>query len=166
MIVTPFQRANVISAVRSALDSAGLQNVMIMADESNRYEEFMAEAPFCLGSAAGNIGVVAHHDYGFASDTLSAAMGAEARLISGNKHTWFTEICCYVPSDSSQANDPTTSLTYAQGYEYVSPFLSLSNDPDVSTQHKPYNNRSFAARASPIHQLHSGVRTTSPMPQI
>lgn len=117
MIVTPFQRANLISAVRSALDSSNLQDVAILADESNRYEEIVAEAPFWLGSAAGNIGAVAHHDYGFGSDGLAATAGAEARALSGGKPSWFTEICCYVPSDSSQMADPTTGLTYAQGYE-------------------------------------------------
>ena len=118
MIVTPAQRAPVVDALRSALDSAGLQDVLIMADESSTTANFIPEAPLWLPEAAGNdsIGMVSHHQYSFADDATVAAMGALGRNLSG-KETWFTEICCFGALDSSQSTNPAATLTYAQGYE-------------------------------------------------
>jgi hypothetical protein len=117
MIVTPFQRANLVNTLRSALDAKNLQSVSILADESNRLAFFVPEAPIWLPSAASSIGAVAHHNYGFDADILEAGLGVEARGLSGGKDTWFTEICCYIPQDSSDASNPTTQLVYGQGYE-------------------------------------------------
>ena len=44
MQVTPQQRANVVNTLRFALDSAGLQSVGIMADESSSTGNFLPEA--------------------------------------------------------------------------------------------------------------------------
>lgn len=85
----------------------------------------MAEAPLWLPSSASSIGAVAHHDYGFANDDLSVALGDEMRLLSGNKQTWFTEICCYVPATLGQG-DPRGSLSYGQGFEYGSLHLPMA----------------------------------------
>lgn len=116
MEVTTDQRAQVVNALRSALDSAGLQNVLIMADESSETSNFIPEAPSWLPEAAGGIGMVSHHQYSFADDATVAQMGSLGRSLSG-KETWFTEICCYGASDSSQSTNPAATLAYAQGFE-------------------------------------------------
>ena len=119
MIVTPSQRAAVVSALRSALDAAGLSNVAIMADESSTTTNFDSDAPTWLPTAAanGSISMVSHHQYGFADDATAAAMGSLARNLSDGKETWFTEICCFGAADASEASNPAAQLTYEQGFE-------------------------------------------------
>ena len=121
MIVTPAQRAPVVNALRAALDAAGQQDVLIMADESSSAELFISEAPTWLAEAAGNgsIGMASHHQYSFADDATLAELGEVGRNLSG-KETWFTEICCYAAADSSESGNPAAPLTYSQGYESVS----------------------------------------------
>jgi hypothetical protein len=121
MIVTPPQRAPVVSALRSALDAAGLTEVSIMADESSTTTTFDADAPSWLATAAANdsISVVSHHQYGFADDSTVAQMGDLGRNLSGGKQTWFTEICCFGAADPAQANDPGAPLTFQAGFEYA-----------------------------------------------
>jgi len=117
MAVTPSQRAAVVQALRSALNSAGLQAVSIISDESNNLSSFISESPTWLPSAASSIGSICHHNYGFASNAQAAQMGAQARNLSGGKSTWFTEICCYAAANSADAGDPTTQLTYTEGFD-------------------------------------------------
>jgi len=93
------------------------QSVTILADESNRLAFFVPEAPLWLPSAAGSVGAVAHHNYGFDADVLEAGLGIEAGNLSGGKDTWFTEICCYIAQDSGDSGNPTTQLVYGQGYD-------------------------------------------------
>jgi O-glycosyl hydrolase len=126
--VTPQQRASVLSAVRSALDSTGLSNVAIQADESSWTTNFDSDAPTWLPSAASSnsVSVISHHQYGFADDSTAAQMGNLGRQLSGGKDMWFTEICCFGAADSSRAGDPSAPLTYKGGFEYVCiPFLYI-----------------------------------------
>ncbi|KAL5513444.1 hypothetical protein ACEPAH_3843 [Sanghuangporus vaninii] len=116
MIVTPQQRASVVNAVRSALDSAGLSSVEIMADESSTTSQFISEAPIWLSAGASSISAVSHHQYSFADDGSAAEMGAMARSLSG-KPSWFTEICCFKAANSAQASNPAAPLTYSQGFD-------------------------------------------------
>ncbi|KAL5492700.1 hypothetical protein ACEPAI_4147 [Sanghuangporus weigelae] len=116
MIVTPQQRASVVNAVRSALDSAGLSSVEIMADESSAASQFISEAPTWLSDGASSISAVSHHQYSFADDGTVAEMGAMARSLSG-RPSWFTEICCFRAADSAQANNPAAPLAYSQGFD-------------------------------------------------
>ena len=116
MIVTPEQRASVVSTLRSAFDSAGLNSVGIMADESSTTSNFDPEAPTWLPDAASSLAVISHHQYGFADDNTVAEMGELARNLSG-KETWFTEICCFMPANSADSQNPAAPLTYSQGFE-------------------------------------------------
>ena len=117
MIVTPQQRANVVNTLRSALDSAGLASVGVMADESSSTGSFNPEAPTWISSAASSLAAIAHHQYGFGNDNAMAQMGQTARNLSGGVGTWFTEICCWGAADSSRSGDPSAPLTYEQGFE-------------------------------------------------
>ncbi len=123
MIVTPEQRAPVVNAIRSALDSANLKSVGIIADESSSTGNFIPEAPTWIPSANQSLAAVCHHQYGFDNDATVQEEGDLARELSG-KQTWFTEICCYAAANSSLAGDPAAALTYSQGYELVT--LSFS----------------------------------------
>lgn len=116
MIVTPTQRAQVVSAVRSALNAAGLSSIGIMADESSSSGNFLSEASTWMPSAAGSLAAVSHHQYGFPDDATAAQMGDTGRSLTG-KETWFSEICCFAAADSSQANNPAAPLTYSQRFE-------------------------------------------------
>lgn len=118
MIVTPQQRAQVVNALRSALNAAGLQSVGIIADESSSTGNFIPEAQTWIPSAKQSLAAVCHHQYGFDNDTTLQQMGNLARNLSG-KQTWFTEICCYAAANSASKNDPAAPLTYSGGYEYV-----------------------------------------------
>lgn len=124
MIVTPQQRAAVVTAVRSALDSAGLQSVGIMADESSSTGNFIPEAPTWIPDAKASLAAVSHHQYGFGSDADVAQMGALGRNLSGHD-TWFTEICCWGTANAANVGNPAAPLTYSQGYELVTFFSFL-----------------------------------------
>jgi hypothetical protein len=117
MVVAASQRAAVVTALRSALNANSLQSVSILADETSQLGTFISEAPTWLSAAASSVGSVCHHNYGFASDSQAAQMGAQARNLSGGKATWFTEICCYKAASSSNSGNPSAPLTYSQGYE-------------------------------------------------
>ncbi|KAI0630269.1 glycoside hydrolase [Trametes polyzona] len=111
MQVTPAQRTSVVSALRSALDSAGLASVGIMADESDNVADFVADAPHWLPQVrAGALAAVSHHQYKFDADAAVAQLGALGRSLSGGVPTWFTEICCFTAADSGQRGNPAAPL--------------------------------------------------------
>lgn len=116
MIVTPQQRASVVTALRSALDNAGLTSVAIMSDESSATSNFISEANTWIPEAKSSLGVVSHHQYGFADDSTVEQMGQLGRNLSG-KETWFTEICCFAAANRADSSDPAAQLTYSQGFD-------------------------------------------------
>lgn len=117
MQVTPQQRASVVNALRSALDAQGLQSVGIMADESSSTGNFLPEASQWLPQVnKGALAAVSHHQYGFNNDATVAQLGSVGRSLSGVE-TWFTEICCFTASSSSQKSNPAAALTYGSAFE-------------------------------------------------
>ncbi|EJU00965.1 glycoside hydrolase family 5 protein [Dacryopinax primogenitus] len=115
MVVVPSVRPTVVQSIRAALDAAGLQSVLVQADETSTQVQFAVEADLWIPGAAGSIAVISHHDYLFAADTALQAMGDQGRYLSGGKQMWFTEICCFVGAENS--TDPASALAYGQGYD-------------------------------------------------
>ncbi|EIN11177.1 glycoside hydrolase [Punctularia strigosozonata HHB-11173 SS5] len=118
MEVTPAQRAEVVTTLAAALKDAGL-STRVIADESSSTGNFENDAPVWLGSSGVGeaLAGIAHHQYGFASGPTQQAMAELGRNLSGGVSTWFTEICCYVQVDSSEADDPLATLTYGGQYD-------------------------------------------------
>ncbi|KZT29657.1 glycoside hydrolase family 30 protein [Neolentinus lepideus HHB14362 ss-1] len=116
MQVTPSQRAQVVNTVATALTNASLPTKVI-ADESSSVSNFAAAPSWLPDVKQGNIAGIAHHDYGFGTDSQLTSLGATARNLSGGVYSWFTEICCWVESDSSAASDPLATLTYGSSYD-------------------------------------------------
>ncbi|KZP00744.1 glycoside hydrolase family 30 protein [Calocera viscosa TUFC12733] len=114
MAILPVARAPVVSALRSALDTAGLSSVLVQADETSTQIQFAVTSQFWLPGAASSLGAVSHHDYLFADDTALQLMGEQGRQLSG-KQMWFTEICCFV--GAGESTDPAAALVYGQGYD-------------------------------------------------
>ncbi|KAI0079335.1 glycoside hydrolase [Panus rudis PR-1116 ss-1] len=118
MIVQPSQRAQVVTAVATALRNAGL-STKVIADESSTVSQFNSEASQWLTSSIGaSLGGVAHHQYGFASTNDQSSLGSTVQSrTGGNVAPWFTEICCFKEADSSQASNPLATLTYGQQFD-------------------------------------------------
>ncbi|KZT52971.1 glycoside hydrolase family 30 protein [Calocera cornea HHB12733] len=114
MAVPPSMRAQVVQALRSALNTAGLSAVLVQADETSTQIQFALNADTWLPNATSSLAVVSHHDYLFADDVALQMMGQQGRELSG-KQMWFTEICCFVGADGS--TDPAAALAYGQGYD-------------------------------------------------
>jgi O-glycosyl hydrolase len=107
MAVPAAERAGAITAVGSALKSAGLSTTVI-ADESSQTTQLLSEAPTWLAdsAAASYVGAIAHHTYNFPTGTQLEQVGALGDV--NNKAKWATEICCQVTGGGYGAQyDPT-----------------------------------------------------------
>lgn len=119
MQVTPEQRAAVVSSIHTAFDKAKL-STQIIADESSSVRIFDGDAAIWLSPTVGSqLAAVAHHQYGFSNASAQANMTALAKRLSGGTPTWFTEICCYAPTDGTGPNntDPLTTIGWGQQYD-------------------------------------------------
>ncbi|KZV63074.1 glycoside hydrolase family 30 protein [Peniophora sp. CONT] len=119
MQVTPQQRAAVVSALHIAFTNASL-STQIIADESSSTGIFTGDAPIWLSPTVGSeIAAVAHHQYSFSSASAQANMTALAKRLSGGTPTWFTEICCYAPTDGTGASniDPLATIGWGQQFD-------------------------------------------------
>jgi O-glycosyl hydrolase len=107
MAVPTSERAGTITAVGSALKSAGLATTVI-ADESSQTTQLLSEAPTWLAdsTAASYVGAIAHHTYNFPSGTALELVSALGDV--NGKSKWATEICCQVTGGGYGAQyDPT-----------------------------------------------------------
>lgn len=107
MAVPASERAGTVSAVGSALASAGLSTTVI-ADESSQTTQSVSEVPTWISNstAAGYTSAIAHHTYNNPSSTQLELEGALGAFY--NKAAWNSEICCQNSSGSwSQQYDPT-----------------------------------------------------------
>ncbi|KII92099.1 glycoside hydrolase family 30 protein [Plicaturopsis crispa FD-325 SS-3] len=117
MQVLPSQRAEVVTTIAAALQAAGL-DTKVIADESSSTGTFSADAPVWLSPSVGqSLAAVAHHQYGFATESGQVALGDQARNLSGGTPTWFTEICCYTEINAADADDPLATITYGAKYD-------------------------------------------------
>jgi len=107
MAVPASERAGAVSAVGSALASAGLSTTVI-ADESSQTTQSVSEVPTWIANsaAAQYTSAIAHHTYNNPTSTQLELEGALGAFY--NKAAWNSEICCQNSSGSwSQQYDPT-----------------------------------------------------------
>ncbi len=109
MAVPPAQRADVVSALGSAL-AVEAPWARVIADESSKaFLQFLPEAHLWLSSPAASksVAVLGHHTYDYPSDAMLSAVALVG--LRYGKPTWTTEICCYDGSDFGSRYDPTMS---------------------------------------------------------
>jgi len=108
MAVPASERTGTITAVGSALKSAGLSSTTVIADESSKTTQLLSEAPTWLAdsTAASYVGAIAHHTYDYPSGTQLELVSALGDVNS--KAKWASEICCQVTGGGYGAQyDPT-----------------------------------------------------------
>ncbi|KAJ7259124.1 glycoside hydrolase [Mycena haematopus] len=135
MQVSANQRAEVITGLFDALQSAGLSSeVGILADESSSLSLATSEYPTWLPSVASKVSAIVHHTYDFPTDASYTAFVNTVKSLAPGKATWMSEICCSLGTASgtgrgySQGFDPTiTNALMFSGLVFQS--LVLASEP-------------------------------------
>jgi O-glycosyl hydrolase len=128
MEVPANERAGVIDAVGSALESAGL-STKVIADESSQTTQLLSEAPTWLAdpSVPSYLAAIAHHTYDNPSDSTLEQVGGLADV--NRQPVWATEICCQISGGGGYGAqyDPTIAggLVLAN---YIYTDLSYADD--------------------------------------